>query len=390
MRVQRALGVLVLGLAAACGPAPSATPLPTIVLDGGSSPSTTGPGEGAQVTASGHVVSAQEVRLAFPVAGIVEAVDVSPGDPVRVGQLLLQLDGTVAQLEVDQAQRALREMTSKAAIAAADQAVAIAQQTQDTAQKKVNGLTYPRATEAFIDNLKAQITLARKELADATRAFNHVEDLADNDPGKARAQVRMSTAQINLNKLVGNYNWYTGQPSEIDVALTYANLDAANGAVQEAQWFAAALRGEPLPAEASGARLAELEAARGALTAAEAGLDSTRLLSPIAGEVVSLDILPGEYAIPGQVVVVVSDVQHLRVETADLSERDVAAIEVGQPATVFIDALGQEATGTVLAISPVADILGGDVVYKTTILLESVPAGLRAGMSAEVRFDRAR
>jgi hypothetical protein len=38
----------------------------------------------------------------------------------------------------------------------------------------------------------------------------------------------------------------------------------------------------------------------------------------------------------------------------------------------------------------VADILGGDVVYKTTILLESVPAGLRAGMSAEVRFDRAR
>jgi len=385
MRVQQALGALLLGLAAACGPAPSATPLPTIVLDGGS-PSTTGPAEGAQVTASGHVVAAQEVQLAFPVAGIVEAVNASPGDPVRVGQLLLQLDGTTAQLEVDQAQRTLREMTSEAALAAADQAVATAQQEQDKAQKKVNGLTYPRATEAFIENLKAQITLARKELADATRAFNHVEDLADNDPGKARAQVRMSTAQINLNKLVGNYNWYTGQPSEIDVALTYANLEAANEAVQEAQWFAAALRGEPLPAEASGAQLAELESARGALTAAQARLDSTRLLSPIAGEVVTLDILPGEFATPGQVVVVVSDVQHLRVETDDLSERDVAAIEVGQPATIFIDALGQEATGTVLAISAVADILGGDVVYKTTILLESTPAGLRAGMSAEVRF----
>ena len=82
-----------------------------------------------------------------------------------------------------------------------------------------------------------------------------------------------------------------------------------------------------------------------------------------------------------------SDVQHLRVETADLSERDVGAIEVGQPATVFIDALGQEAAGTVLAVSPVADLLGGDVVYKTTIQLESAPSGLRVGMSAEVRFQ---
>src|SRR3990172_2559953 len=310
MRLPHALSALMLGLTAACGPfAPSATPLPTIILEGGGSPSTGGQ-EGARVTASGRVVASQEVRLGFPVAGIVEAVNASVGDPVRIGQSLLELDGTTAQLEVDQAQRTLREMTSKAAIAAADQAVAIAQQTQDTAQKKVNGLTYPRATEAFIDNLKAQITLARKELADATRAFNHVEDLADNDPGKARSQVRMSTAQINLNKLVGNYNWYTGQPSEIDVALTYANLEAANEGVQEAQWFAAALRGDPLPAEASGPQLAELEAAHDSLTAAQAGLDSTRLLSPISGEVVTLDILPGEYATPGQVVVVVSDVQH--------------------------------------------------------------------------------
>jgi multidrug efflux pump subunit AcrA (membrane-fusion protein) len=387
MRVQCALGALMLGLAAACGPiGPSTTPLPTIVLEGGSSATVGDPGVG-QVTASGHVVAAQEVHLAFPVAGIVESVSVSVGDPVRIGQLLLELEGTTAQLQVDQAQRALREMTSSAAIAAADQAVASAQQAQDTAQKKVNALTYPRATEAFIDNLRGQITLARKELADATRAFNHVKDLASNDPGRARAQVRMTAAQINLNKLVGNYNWYTGQPSEIDVALTYANLDAANASVQEAQWYAAALRGEPLPEEASGARLAELEAARDAVEAAQADLEATHLVSPIAGQVAALEIFPGEYATPGQMVVVVSDVRHLRVETTDLSERDVASIQIGRPATVFVEAIGQEVAGTVLAVSPVADILGGDVVYMTTIELASTPADLRPGMSAEVHFE---
>jgi len=387
MRLPHALSALMLGLTAACGPfAPSATPLPTIILEGGGSPSTGGQ-EGAVVTASGRVVAAQEVHLGFPVAGIVEAVNASVGDPVRIGQSLLELDGTTAQLEVDQAQRALREITSKAAVAAADQAVASAQQAQDTAQKKVNALSYPRATEAFIDNLQAQITLARKELADASRDFNHVEDRESNDPGKARAQVRKTAAEINLNKLVGKYNWYTGQPSEIDVALTYANLDAANAAVQEAQWYAAALRGDSIPDEASGARLAELEAARDALANAQAALDATRLASPIVGEVVALDIFPGEYATPGQVVVVVSDVKHLRIETTDLSERDVAAIEVGQPATVFIDAIGEEVAGTVLAVSSVADVLGGDVVYRTTIELGSAPAGLRSGMSAEVRFE---
>jgi len=38
-------------------------------------------------------------------------------------------------------------------------------------------------------------------------------------------------------------------------------------------------------------------------------------------------------------------------------------------------------------ISPLADTLGGDVVYQATIDLDSIPEGLRSGMSVEVRFD---
>jgi hypothetical protein len=42
--------------------------------------------------------------------------------------------------------------------------------------------------------------------------------------------------------------------------------------------------------------------------------------------------------------------------------------------------------GRVIAIAPLADTLGGDVVYQITIELEELPEGLRAGMSVEVRF----
>jgi hypothetical protein len=80
------------------------------------------------------------------------------------------------------------------------------------------------------------------------------------------------------------------------------------------------------------------------------------------------------------------DLQELHVETTDLSERDVPFIEVGQPVTVNIKALNQDVTGRVSEIAPLADTLGGDVVYKTTIELEAQPPGLRAGMSVEVQF----
>jgi hypothetical protein len=41
----------------------------------------------------------------------------------------------------------------------------------------------------------------------------------------------------------------------------------------------------------------------------------------------------------------------------------------------------------VIAISPLADTLGGDVVYQTTIDLDTIPEGLRPGMSVEVQFS---
>jgi multidrug efflux pump subunit AcrA (membrane-fusion protein) len=374
-------------LAAGCGTSLGGgpTPLPTVVLDVGGSPSTPGASFG-EATASGVVASSHEASLAFDQGGLVQAVHVALGDSVGAGDVLVELDSTSAQLELDRAQRVLREMTSPAAIAAADQAVASAMEAQDKAQKKVVSLSYPRATEAFINNLAAQITLARKELAGASRDFNNYEDLPKNDPDRARAELRYTNAQINLNKLTGNYNWYTGQPSEIDVALTHANLDAAVAAVQEAQWYAAALRGEPIPAEASGTMLAALQSAKDAVVAAEAGLEATRIVSPFGGVVGRVDVRLGEFAQAGQAVLLVTDLEHLQVETTDLSELDLPKVAVGQPVLVDVEAIGAQVPGRVTAIAPTSQTLGGDVVYQVIVVLDEIPAGLRPGMSVTVAF----
>jgi multidrug efflux pump subunit AcrA (membrane-fusion protein) len=86
-------------------------------------------------------------------------------------------------------------------------------------------------------------------------------------------------------------------------------------------------------------------------------------------------------------VLVLADLSHLRVETTDLSERDVPQVKKGQAVRVFIEALDEEVGGTIIEISPQAEILGGDVVYKTVIELDEQPAGLLPGMSVEVDFN---
>ena len=85
-------------------------------------------------------------------------------------------------------------------------------------------------------------------------------------------------------------------------------------------------------------------------------------------------------------VLTLADLTHLQVETTDLSERDVAGVQVGQEATVFVDALNVDVPGRVAQISPLASTVGGDVVYTVVIALDEQPEGLRLGMSVEVEI----
>ena len=72
-------------------------------------------------------------------------------------------------------------------------------------------------------------------------------------------------------------------------------------------------------------------------------------------------------------------------ETTDFSERDVARVAVGQPVTVFVEALSKEISGRVLRIAPQATVVGGDVVYAVVVALDEQPPDLRWGMSVEVQ-----
>jgi HlyD family secretion protein len=103
--------------------------------------------------------------------------------------------------------------------------------------------------------------------------------------------------------------------------------------------------------------------------------------------VASLSVIPGEVVQLHQAVVTLATLNSLQVETTDLSERDIAKVKIGAPVSIFIEALNENFSGNVVCISPKADTVGGDVVFKVIIAFDKQPENLLWGMTAEVTIE---
>ncbi len=132
---------------------------------------------------------------------------------------------------------------------------------------------------------------------------------------------------------------------------------------------------------------AELEADQAALDRAQYTLAQGTLVAPYDGTIVAINIQPGELVQPGEVVAVIGTLNQLQVQTTDLSERDIARVQVGQSAMVHLKAFDQDLSGKVASISPLGKEYNGDIVYRVTIELDSPPANLMWGMSGDVTIQ---
>src|SRR5207253_8196358 len=93
-------------------------------------------------------------------------------------------------------------------------------------------------------------------------------------------------------------------------------------ALDQAQTRYTLLKNGPDPDQLAAAQQ-RLAAAQAQLAAAKSALGDLDLKASISGTVTELRIHTGEWVMPGEPVVVLTDLAHLRVETTDLSERDV-------------------------------------------------------------------
>jgi len=359
----------------------SPTALPTVVLDTHSTtPGAPTRSVGSGVTASGIVAPAQEAQIVFTLAGKIETMSVKVGDKVQANQVLAQLEGqedleaaiSKTQFEVVQAQQALEDLTTEAETARvqAMQDIITYERAVRDAQYALDNFTVP-VNQANLDTVEA-LKQMKQRLDDARAKFEPYKYRPSSDPIREDLKERLNEAQADYNSAVRRLQY------EYD-------LEVAEAQLAKAQHDYEILKSGPDPEKV---RLSEAELVNSQtqLAAAKAALDNLTLTAPFDGTVVKINNHSGEWVIAGQQVLELADLDHLRVETTDLSELDIPQIEINQPVTVVIKALGLDIKGKVSDISPLADTLGGDVVYQTTIELETIPEGLRAGMSVEVQF----
>ena len=142
-----------------------------------------------------------------------------------------------------------------------------------------------------------------------------------------------------------------------------------------------------IPVEARQRADVRVQQAQALLELTQINLTEGTLLAPMDGTVASLGVIPGEFVPSDQAVVMLATLDQLQLQTTDLSERDIAKVRVGAPVDIFIEALNENFSGNVLSISPKADTVGGDVVFKVTIAFEEQPANVLWGMTAEVSIE---
>lgn len=132
---------------------------------------------------------------------------------------------------------------------------------------------------------------------------------------------------------------------------------------------------------------ANVQRAQASVEIAQANLAQGTLIAPYDGIVASLNIIPGEFVPSDRAVITLATLNALQVETTDLSEREIRNVHIGDPATIFVEALNKNISGKVISISPIADTDRGDVIFKVTIDLDEQPQGLLWGMTAEVEIQ---
>jgi HlyD family secretion protein len=373
-----------------------------------------------RVESSGAIQPLQTASLAWKTTGQVARVNVQPGDRVRAGDVLMELDSVSAPANIIQAQADLISAQknlddllhpSEASVANARKAVADAQSNLDKAERALRNLQNPNLAyyedqvrraeaalaaaqqNAAITDFAANLSNAQTAFDDAKSNLENVQELERNYPGAftkrlenaqksydralqdlQTAQMRLEQsqnndqnalkdAQDNLTKAQNNLAWAQAGPEAVRVAQAEADAAVAQAALSDAQ--------ETLAQLLSGADPTDIAAAEARVLAAQANVNALRIVAPFDGEVLAVNYLPGDLVDQSQAAVVVANRTQLHVDVP-VDETEVARIQTGDAVSITLDALsGMALTGVVDWINPVGQAVQGVVKYTVRVNLQA-------------------
>ncbi len=346
---------------------------------------------------NGTLVATNQASFSFGTSGQVIKVNAKVGDLVKAGDVLAELDNSAQQIQYMQAKRALADMTSPYAIATANQNIAAALTSVDTARGKLAYLLSPAVVY-----WEEQVAKAEQDLADA-EATAKISPSADADAKVSHAKDVLAVVK---DKLKGNMDYYQNYyvpdnfivrdrttntkyisaPTAAEIANARAALDQARAAVIEAQNYLAAIKGEPVPENATGSSLTTFENAQLALKSAEENLANTSLIAPISGTLMAFDVTVGNN-VSATTVVTIADLNQPSVQVY-LDPSDWNNAKVGKDAEITFDALPDaKFTGKVTEVDPGLYASGNTSVIRAFVKLDIPASGFDLPLGSAASVD---
>jgi len=339
------------------------------------------------VSASGQVVANKYANLSFMVGCQEYILLANPGDQVKDGDILAMISPDalpqsiiLAQGDLNGTQRELDNLKiSQTEIFEAEQAKIQAEQAVKDAKKDLDNEKNHTASDDYINRLQARIDIAQKEVDDAQKAFDDVDDRPEGDEIKAQAMLRLTNAKLAIKDLRNQMSWYTDASDPLDVDEKDAALSVAEAKLADAERHYDLLK--------NGTNPDKIAAAESQVQALQSVINYKNIISPFDGTVVEVYGRSGESIASGTPLILIADLSTLEIQTTDLSEVDIARVNVGDPVTITFDALPNlEVKGKVSEIA-LKNSSGSGVNYTVKITMDVTPKELRWGMSAYVEID---
>lgn len=347
-----------------------------------------------QVTSECRLVPDDYVNLSFNTGGLVSDLLVREGQHVTKGQLVATLSGreqaqssvATAQLELINAQQALKQLYDEAPLRAAEaaQQAAEAPLLVQEAERLLNNARVGIDDQADVDEAVVELTLAESRLDRAREAYEPYKDLPTDDEVKKERLEDLITAQQDYDLALSRYNSLISASQQVKIARAEADLELAKAKQVEAERVYETLKNGPDPDEVALAQ-GRLSNAQAQLAAAQAALQNLELTAPFDGTVASMDMKLGQYVGPGVPVILIVGDTNWQVETTDLTELNVVRILEGAPAVITFDALPElKFDGRVERVGAVGETRQGDITYTVLTSVEDVDPRLRWNMTCSI------
>ncbi|MCK5641723.1 MAG: HlyD family efflux transporter periplasmic adaptor subunit [Gammaproteobacteria bacterium] len=146
------------------------------------------------------------------------------------------------------------------------------------------------------------------------------------------------------------HNYYD-PPSETEIALAWAELAAAEARGEEAEVYLNVLLDGVIPENVSGTKLTVLEKAGKAVIDAQEDMEASRLVAPIGGVVMELDLQVLD-KVDTDPILTISQLEPLTIEVS-FHESDWRLVMEGNPVEVIFDSLPEKSySGQIVFVDP--------------------------------------